>query len=249
MREQCVQDGQTKGKGKGKARGQMHGPLGNPTKEELIMSKSDKAVELVDTIFDEGFEDYSKIKAAEKHVDFLLDMCGAPHGKKTKKKLKEGSDPLASSMYVTGRHYDHPRKIRVKPVADVNTKIPKDDEKLDVSESGPVHGEEEPDDFKGAGPNDIPGEESAKEMTPQKKQNKINHVPNQNASSLIKDVRGEMVEEIRNRLKEDGLSEFAIGSKASKIAILRAKKLQAAYRAKGQKITLKQANRMAAARG
>jgi hypothetical protein len=216
------------------------------------MGKSDKAVELVDTIFDEGFENYDKIKAAERHVDLLLDMCGVPHGKKTKKKLKEGSDPLASSMYVTGRHYDHPRKIRVKPIADVDTKDPPpvdDIEAEEVSESGPVMGEENPEDFKGAGPNDIPAEEPAKEMTPQKKQNKINHVPNQMAAPLLKSLKGEMVKEIRDRIKEDELREFAFGSKAAKLAVFKAKKLQAAYKAKGQHISLKQANRMAASRG
>ena len=138
MREVCVQVGQEKGKGRGDARGQTHGPLGRPNQEELIMGKSDKAVKLVDSIFDEGFEDYSKIKAAERHIDLLLDMCGVPHHRK---KLKENMGPLASSMYTTGRPYDHPRKIRVKPIVDVNVDVPVDEIEAEMSECDAIQGE------------------------------------------------------------------------------------------------------------
>lgn len=230
MREQCVQDGQEKGKGKGNARGQMNGPLGIPNQEEIIMGKSDKAVELVDTIFDEGFELYNKGKTAERHIDYLLDMCGAPHHKK---KLKEESEPPSLTMSTIGRPYDAPRKIRVKALVDVNV----DEDQIDIKECGPIEGEPYPGDFEGAAPNELPAEEPAKEMTPQKLQNKINTVPNQNAAGLLAAIKGEMVKEMR------------VGSKASADLVRRARSLMLKRKLAGEApISMKQAARMAAAR-
>lgn len=213
--------------GRGDARGQATGPLGRPTKEEIIMRK---ASDLVDKIFDEGFDNYSKVKVAERHVDFLLDMCGTPHHKR---KVKEDMDPVASSMYVTGRPYDHPRKIRVKPIVDVNM------DEVDVDECGPVEGEPYPGEFEGASPNNLPEEEPAKEMTPQKKQNKINTVPNQDASALLAAIKGEMVDEMK------------IGSSQAKFLVDKAKRFMKRYNAKvsirgGKTISLQQAARMVA---
>ena len=171
------------------------------------MSKFDKAVELVDSIFDEGFDSYSKMKAAERHIDYLLDMCGVPHHRK---KLKEDMDPLSLSMNVTGRPYDHPRKIRVKPVIDVNDEV-------DVDECGPIEGEPYPGDFEGASPNNLPEEEPAKEATPQKKQNKINHVPNQDASGILSAIKGEMMKESSSQYKayfDSMLKKYGVSSPA-----------------------------------
>jgi len=236
MREVCVQVGRgKKDKGKGDARGQGKGPLGVPNQEELIMRKSKKAV----SIFDEGFENYGKIKAAERHVDLLLDMCGLPHHRK---KLRENMDPVTSTMYTTGRPYDAPRKIRVKPIIDVNTDNPADEIEADMSECGPIEGEPYPGDFEGAAPNNLPEEEPAKEMTPQKKQNKINTVPNQDAAGLLAAIKGELAKESRSVVKEMGL-----GSKAAKRIVRKAKALQLKRRMMGETpISLKQAARMVA---
>ncbi len=186
------------------------------------MGKSDKAVELVDKVFDEGFENYSRIKAAEKHVDYLLDMSCGPL--KKKKKLKENMGSLSFSM--TGRPYDHPRKLRVKPVVDVET----DEIESEMSEmegmcpgcgSCPcecahMHGEPHGD-FEGAAPNDMPEEEPAKEMTPQKKQNKVNHVPNQDAAGLLMAIKGELMKESSPEYKryfDSMLKKFGVSSPA-----------------------------------
>jgi len=232
MRKRCVQDG-PKGKGMGYSRGQGSGPLGVPAEEELIMGKSDKAVELVDSIFNEGFEDYSRIKAAERHIDLLLDMCGVPHHKK---KVKEDMDPVTSTMYATGRPYDAPRKMRIKPVVDVN--IDADEIETDMSECDGIQGEKYPGDFEGASPSGLPEEEPAKEMTPQKKQNKINTVPNQNAAGLLAAIKGEM-------MKEE-LMEMGVGSKAASQLVKKAKAIIAKRRMLGKPaISMKQAARMA----
>ena len=83
-------------------------------KEEKSMDAIKEAQKLVDTIFDEGFEVYSKIKAAEKELTKLLDNCGIPgaHSKKNKKKVSEFERP-----------YDHPliNKMGVEGENEVET--------------------------------------------------------------------------------------------------------------------------------
>ncbi len=195
------------------------------------MGKSDKAEELVDSIFDEGFDSYSKIKSAERRIDYLLDMCGGPHHKKM---LKGDSEPSSLTMSMVGRPYDAPRKIRVRPLVDVNTDEDEIDIESDMSECGPIEGEPYPGEFEGAAPNDLPGEEPAKEKSPQKLQNKINTVPNQNAAALLAAIKGEMVKEMR------------VGSKAASDLVRRSKTLMLKRKLAGKApISMKQAARMA----
>jgi hypothetical protein len=74
----CVEDTPDKLQGKGLGRGQGKGPMGKPFKE---------ASELVDMVFDEGFEVMGKLKVARKKVDNILDIiqsecgcgCGGGH--------------------------------------------------------------------------------------------------------------------------------------------------------------------------
>ena len=237
------------------------------------MNKISTALELVDATF-EGFETFTRIKAAEKHIDYLLDMCGLPHHRK---KLKENMGSLSFSM--TDRPYDHPRKLRVQPVVDINTDEIADES--DMVECGPIQGEEFPGDFEGASPNNMPEEEPAKEMTPQKKQNKINHVPNQDASGLLTSIKGEMMKEASPAykkyfdamLRKFGVSSpaqlskeqkrkffnavdagwkgareaaiLALGSKTSARVMRNVKKVQQAYRSKfGKALSGGQAYRM-----
>jgi len=206
---------------RGMMRGQTHGPLKVPFKEESIMSRMNKGTKLI-----EGFEDYTKVKDAERHVDYLLDMCGVPHHRK---KLEENMGSLVS-MSLNGRPYDHPRKFRINPVVDIDS----DEIESDMKECDAIQGEEYPGDFEGASPNNLPEEEPAKEMTPQKKQNKINTVPNQDASSLLAAIKGEMVDEM------------AIGSKAASQLVKKAKVLRLKYKMAGKHISMKQAARLAA---
>lgn len=126
----------------------------------------------------------------EQTVDYLLDMCGKPHGKK--KKIKEGFDDT-DTFSLSGRPYDHPRQIRIKPIIDVD--IITDESSLEECgevPAGYMAGDEES--FEGAQPSGEYEEEPAKETDPQKLQNKINTVPNQNAPALLASVRDELRE-------------------------------------------------------
>ena len=237
------------------------------------MSKFDKGTRLINQIFDEGFENYTKVKDAERHVDYLLDMCGPPHHKK---KLRE-------NMGMITRPYDHPKQVNIRAIINLDS----DDIEIenDMSECGPIQGEEYPGDFEGASPNNLPEEEPAKEMTPQKKQNKINTVPNQDASSLLAAIKGEMMKEsspqykayFDSMLKKYGVSspaqlpkekkreffnavdkgwkglkegemidEIRIGSKAASQLVNKAKLLRLKYKMAGKSLSMKQAARMAA---
>jgi hypothetical protein len=146
-------------------------------------------------------------------------------------------------MSVPGRPYDHPSKLRVKPVIDVNIDIPTDE--IDVEECGPIEGEPYPGDFEGAAPNNLPEEEPAKEMTPQKKQNKINTVPNQDAAALLAAIKGEMMNESSPEYKayfDSMLKRFGVSSPAQ----LSKEKKRAFFTAvdkgwKGKKETVKEA--------
>jgi len=80
------------GKGRGMGRGQGKGPMGVPTREE-------QAEELLNLIFDEGFEKYSKIKTVEKQIDILLDST-----------KEQDIDYGKGSIDTTGRPYEHPKK-------------------------------------------------------------------------------------------------------------------------------------------
>lgn len=144
-------------------------------KEDITMDEIKYAKNLVNFIFDEGFETYSKMKVAEKELTRLLDMCGKDHGKK--KKIKE-----------TGRPYDNPL-INKMGTADSGSREAKsaNSEIGDAPDTGP---EEEDTDYQ------------AKEENPKKQTNDINHVPKQNAAALLKSVHDEL-EEMLMYLKEN----------------------------------------------
>jgi len=74
--------------GKGKGRGKGKGPMGVPTKEQKIMSNTNK---LVDDILDGKYNEVKIIESASDMVDIILDMCGEEHSKK-KKGVKEGTE-------------------------------------------------------------------------------------------------------------------------------------------------------------
>lgn len=154
------------GRGRGMGRGQGKGPMGVPTREE-------SAEELLDLIFDEGFEIYSKTKVVEKKIDMLLDAS-----------KEQGVDYGKGNISTTGRPYDHPKKMKV--VADIEEC------------GGPLAAEEGEDGFVGSKYDD---DAPAKEEEPRKLQNKINTVPNQDASSLYGDIRDELGESALLSLK------------------------------------------------
>ena len=215
-------------------RGQGQGPLGRPFKEELVMRKSD---EIVDQMFDEGFEVYNNTKKVERYIDYLLDMCGAPHHKK---RLEENTGELnTGSMGMIGRPYDHPKQVKIRAIINIGSDNPVDDIDIegDVNECDAIQGEEYPGEFEGASPNNLPEEEPAKEMTPQKKQNRINTVPNQYAPALLAAIKGEM------------MAEYGVATIASGKVMRNAKKFMMKYNIMARKtgkqgISLKQANRM-----
>jgi len=62
-----------KGKGQGMARGGGKGPMGSPRKPQEEMFAMDTP----------------EIKEMKKQVDFLIDMCGMPHGKEKKEEVTE----------------------------------------------------------------------------------------------------------------------------------------------------------------
>lgn len=101
VQKKCVPKDDIKGQGRGEHRGQGKGPMGNPMKE---------AGDLVDVAFDEGFEIFGKLSKARKKVEKLLDSL---------EKTKQDPDMInyGQGTSLTGRPYDHPKKIRV--VADV----------------------------------------------------------------------------------------------------------------------------------
>ena len=196
------------------------------------MRKSD---EIVDQIFDEGFEVYNNTKKVERYIDYLLDMCGAPHHKK---RLEE-NELNTGAMGMIGRPYDHPKQVKIRAIIKMDSDTLVDDVGIegDVSECDAIQGEEYPGEFEGASPNNLPAEEPAKEMTPQKKQNKINTVPNQYAPALLAAIKGEM------------MAEYGIGSIAAGKVMKNAKKFMMKYNIMARKtgkssINLKQANRM-----
>lgn len=96
IRKRCVPAGQEKGKGQRQARGQGQGPMGVP------MIKVKEVMDLVDYIFDSGFEQYGKFKKAEEAIDFLLDAC---------KKMREEEQDLEESVF--SNPYDQLSGIKI----------------------------------------------------------------------------------------------------------------------------------------
>lgn len=140
------------------------------------MDKIKKAKNLVDEIFDEGFETYGKLKAAERELDMLLDMCGKPHIEQDEDKEADDHIDLGKGSISTGRPYDHPIKTRVRTIVD----------ECEGSGMGPASGAGFVDSEFDEGP--------AKEENPQKKQNVINTVPNQDIANLYMTVRKQLGE-------------------------------------------------------
>ena len=140
---------------------------------------------LLPPLFDESFEIFSKKEQARREVDYLLDMCGAPHHRK---KIKESSVD-GGTFSLGGRPYDHPRQIRITPIIDIIDI----DEETDVAECDEYEDSPKMDSFEGAeledGEKEEPAQDSAQKLT-----NKINNVPNQNAPALLKAVKGELLE-------------------------------------------------------
>lgn len=134
-------------------------------------------------LYKEGFEVFSREKKAEKMVDYLLDMCGSPHHRKH---LEESSAD-SGTFSLNNRPYDHPRQIRIRPIVDIDII----EDERDVMECDDY--ETEPEGFEGADIDD--GEEQpATEKDPQKVQNAINNVPNQNAPALLHAVKKDLTE-------------------------------------------------------
>ena len=179
IHKKCMPVDNVKGQGQRGARGQGKGPMGNPRTQE--------AIELVDIIFDEGFETYGKLKAAEKELDMLLDMCGKPHREVCEDEKTDNYIDFGKGSISTGRPYDHPIKTRVRTIVD----------ECEGSGMGPASSAGFVDSEFDEGP--------AKEEDPQKKQNVINTVPNQDMGNLYMAVRKQMVEfkNLSEEAKED----------------------------------------------
>jgi len=111
----CIPEGEqkSKGQGKGKGFGQGKGPVGVPKNEDVDR--------LVDEVFDGGFSQFGKIRSAEKQIDMLLDKVDLGKG----------------TINITGRPYDHPIKMRVRPTIDVDVEesevVSKDDNPKKIS--------------------------------------------------------------------------------------------------------------------
>jgi len=155
----CVPEDDAKQQGRGQGRGQGQGPMGRPFKE---------AEELVDLALDE-FETFGKIVKARKQVDRILDAVN-----------KDDKIDFGKGSPVTGRPYDHPKKIRA--TADID--------ECGMMGGGPMNKgianaeteEEYEDDYVDA------------EAPPSDGPNDISHVPNQDGKALYASVRKQMLE-------------------------------------------------------
>ena len=110
---------------------------------------------LLPPLFDESFEIFSKKEQARREVDYLLDMCGAPHHRK---KIKESSVD-GGTFTLGGRPYDHPRQIRITPIIDIIDI----DEETDVAECDEYEDSPKMDSFEGAELEDGEKEEPAQD--------------------------------------------------------------------------------------
>jgi hypothetical protein len=125
---------------------------------------------LVDEVFDGGFNQFGKIRSAEKQIDILLE------------ELEDAIDFGKGSISTTGRPYDHPIKARVVPTIDGKAEV-------SVDECvGPTMNEER---FEGS---EYDEDAPAKEDDSRKLANVINTVPNQNVGGLLKSIHGELSE-------------------------------------------------------
>jgi len=179
IQKKCVPVDQKKRQGQQQGRGQGQGPMGVPVK------KVKETMKLVDEIFDEGFENYGKLKEAEKQLDLILDMCGKMH-----KEQEDDEEVDFGKGTTTGRPYDHPVKMRVRAgVAEGEGSA-----MGPVSQAGFVDSEYD--------------EGPSKEDNPQKKQNVINTVPNQDIAKLYMTVRKQLEEVMK--LSEEDKSEYKV---------------------------------------
>ena len=141
-------------------------------KEGKIMD-TDK---LVDEVFDGGFNQFGKIRSAEKKIDMLLE------------ELEDDVDLGKGSISTTGRPYDHPIKMRVVATPDGKAEF-------GIDECvGPMMNEEK---FEGS---EYDEDAPAKEDDPRKLANVINTVPNQNVGGLLKSIHSQLAE---MRINED----------------------------------------------
>jgi hypothetical protein len=131
---------------------------------------------LVDDVFESGFDQFGKVRTAEKEIDILLE------------KIKDEIDFGKGSLSTTGRPYDHPIKARVVPSVDGKAKV-------SVDECvGPTMNEER---FEGS---EYDEDAPAKEDDSRKLANVINTVPNQNVGGLLKSIHRQLAE---MRVNED----------------------------------------------
>ncbi|MHA1815453.1 MAG: hypothetical protein ACTSX1_05560 [Candidatus Heimdallarchaeaceae archaeon] len=154
------------------------------------MSKFDKANNLVDEIFDEGFEIFGKIKAAEERVDDLLI---------SEKEILPKPDSFDKTyMDVAGRPYDNPTKFKVRS----------DNVEVEVEEDWPYGmGEPIEDDTVGHEDDNIEDKEEPAEPTDPKTQNSINNVPNQSATAQKAAVKQDIEEKTMKGLTRRELLE------------------------------------------
>ena len=145
---------------------------GKPKKEGKIMD-TDK---LVDDVFESGFDQFGKVRTAEKEIDILLE------------KIKDEIDFGKGSLSTTGRPYDHPIKARVVPSVDGKAEVAVDEC------VGPTMNEER---FEGS---EYDEDAPAKEDDSRKLANVINTVPNQNVGGLLKSIHRQLAE---MRVNED----------------------------------------------
>lgn len=125
---------------------------------------------LVDEVFEGGFDQFGKVRTAEKEIDILLE------------KIKDEIDFGSGNISTTGRPYDHPIKAKVVPSVDGNAEVSVDEC------AGPMMNEEK---FEGS---EYDSDAPSKEEDPKKISNTINTVPNQNVGGLLKSIHGELSE-------------------------------------------------------
>ena len=103
MRKKCIPEEEMKSKGQGK------GPVGVPKNEGID--------QLVDEVFDGGFNQFGKVRKSEKQIDMILDKVDLGKG----------------TINTTGRPYDHPIKMRVKVDVDECEEPSKNDNPKKIS--------------------------------------------------------------------------------------------------------------------
>lgn len=202
VKEECVSDEEEKNKGKG--------PMGMPKREDITMSKIEEGNKLVDQIFDEGFEIFGKVQAAERKVDELLI---------SEKGILPKPDSFDKSiMDVSGRPYDNPTKFKYRPnPANVDVDVDKEE---NVGEDWP-YGMGAPIEDDVADDEGMEKEEPAEKEDPKKVQNSLNNVPNQKASVQKKDLKQDvgMVDEMVDKIVDEILNPAKVALAPAKVAM------------------------------